>query len=406
MKRAIHVFLASILLMVEICFNLTTHVALAQNSPLVTEVVSTYSFGSTLQITAHLVDGIQPAVIYIVLQPEGQTSRQVKLVTSGNDEISFTYDLQQDPLKPFSRIYYWYQFELLDGTVQTSPSYWLEYTDNRYEWKNISTNLFEVYWTEDEASFGQKMQDIARQGLERATQILPIAPTLPIRIYVYPDADSLQDTLLSTHQKWAAGHASPELGVILVSNASDQTNLLDLERQISHELMHILQYQVAGSTYQNAPAWLLEGLASYAQTYPDPDTERILAAAYASNTLLSLDNMCQSFPIDAVEANIGYAQAGSVVEYMENHFGAQVFPRILARAGDGLSCSQLLEETIGLSPTDLEEEWKISTFEGYKGSDNNHSWGLLVLIAIVVIIVIIILLRDFKRRKQEPGLNG
>jgi len=406
MKRALHVFLAAILLVAVICFSLTAHDVLAQNSPLVTEVFSAYSFGSTLQINAHLVDEIQPVVIYIVLQPEGQTSRQVKVVTSGNNEISFTYDLQQDPLKPFSRIYFWYQFELPDGTVQTSPSYWFDYADNRYEWKNTSTNLFEVYWTEGEAAFGQKIQDIARQGLERATQILPVAPTLPIRIYVYPDADSLQDTLISTHQQWVAGHASPELGVILVSNGSDQANLLDLERQISHELMHILQYQVTGSAYQNAPAWLLEGLASYSQTYPDPDSDRILSAAYASHTLLSLDDMCQSFPIDAVEANIGYAQAGSVVEYMEDHFGAQVFPRILARAGDGLSCSQLLEETIGLSTTQLEEDWKIATFEDYKGSDNNHFWVLLVLIAIVVMIVVIIMLRDLRRRKQKSRSNG
>lgn len=363
----------------------------AQESVSISENGISYEFGVSLQISGRIDSYAGVKTVHVILNPEGQTSRQVKLIPSADGSFEFNYDLSQDPLKPFSRIYYWYQVESLDGSLQTSPSFWFDYIDNRYPWKHLSSKLFDVYWTGEDASFGQLIMDIATSGLERATQILPVAPELPISIYLYPNVTALQDTLSLAHQSWIAGHASPELGVILVSDGTDQTSRIELERNIPHELMHILQYQVAGSAYINAPAWLLEGLAMLAQPYPNPDDDRILTAAVKSNALIPLEDMCAAMPIAANETVIGYAQSLKVVQYLQEHFSSQVLLNMLQSSTTGISCSQNLKNNTGLSHQQLLADWLAEAYPGSQPSSSNYQLililggcGLLILIAIIV----------------------
>ena len=375
----------------------------AQTTPLVNEVSANYEFGSNLTISARLASANQSDVIYIVLQPERQTPRQIKLIPDSENGLFLNFNLGHDPLKPFSRIYYWFQFEHDNGTTTTSPSYWFDYIDNRYQWKNLNSKLFEIYWVDGDTAFGQNIQDIAKTGLEKATQILPVAPQLPIRIYVYPNTTDLKDGLSFTHQEWVSGHASPELGVVLVSNATDQSNLIDLERQIPHELMHILQYQVTGSYYKKAPAWVLEGLATYSESYPNPDFDRLLTKAANDQTLFSLDSLCQSFPINANDAAVAYAQSLSIVKFLENQFGSQIFLRILEQSITGLDCGQVINSTSDLTNSQLETNWKEATFPGSTSTNVPlEKWMIFLILGIVLLTVAFLLIREILKKKENP----
>lgn len=373
----------------------------AQDSIKVSENEVTYFFGSTLEISAKIELIPTPEEIHIILKPEGQVSRQVKLTALSDGRIILLHDLSQDPLRPFSRIYYWYQFELPDGSVMTSPSFWFDYVDNRYQWKQLTSKLFEVYWTGQDGAFGQKIMDMAAGGLEKSTTILPVAPILPIRIYVYPDINALQDTLMLSHQKWVAGHASLELGVVLISDGSDQSNLIDLERQIPHELMHILQYQLTGDAYAQAPAWLLEGLAVTAQSYPNPDDDRILAAAVKTDSLIPLEEMCRSLPIDANDAAIGYAQSNEIVEYLKDRFGSQVFVKMLQSSISGVSCEQNLVNNTGLTSEQLLTAWLEESYSNSsQPSANNNALILYILGGGGIVILIFIAIREIWQKKK------
>ncbi len=393
-----------ILLIFVLEFVFPDSTVLAQDPITITGNEVTYSFGSALNISA-LASAIQVSdVVYIVIKPEGQVSRQIKLIPAGDGQLVLDYDLTRDPLKPFSRVYYWYQFETPDGVIQTSPSFWFDYADNRFEWKSLSSKLFEIHWTDEDASFGQQIMDIAVDGLERSTEILPVAPVLPIQIYVYPNIDALQDALSLSHQPWVAGHASPDLGVALISDGSDQSKLIELERQIPHELMHILQYQITGEAYSRAPAWLLEGLAVLAQAYPNPDDDRLLNSAAQSHSLIPLTDMCQSMPVDANSAALGYAQSKKIVEYLKDQYGSQLFVSMLQSSKSGISCEQNLLNNSELTSEQLLMNWQSAAYPDIAPQARNNSSLLLYLLGgSAVVILGIIAVREIWRKKKTQN---
>jgi len=374
--------------------------AAAQSPVTITDNQVSYHFGSDLAITSKFTTDETPVSVYIVLQPDGQMSRQVELDPGSDGRLLFNYDLHQDPLKPFSRIYYWYQFETASGSVITSPSFWFDYIDNRYKWKQLSSKLFEVYWTEEDTAFGQQVMDIATAGLERATSILPVAPELPISVYVYPNVTALKDALSLSNQSFIAGHASPEIGVVLISDGKDQTSLIELERQIPHELMHVLQYQALGNAYQNSPAWLLEGMATLAQSYPNPDDSRILTDAVETHSLIPLESMCPSLPIETETNLLGYAQSAAVVGYLEDTFGSQVFMTMFDSVSAGLSCEQVISTNTDLTSDQLLSAWLLSAYPESNSSSKNNSLILIIGGIAVTAALGFIVIREMIRKKK------
>ena len=376
--------------------------ASAQTVSFVTDVTSKYQFGQQLEITGQLLDINGSGMVSLILQPEKQASRQISITPQSDLSFQVKYDLTADPLQPFSRIYYWFQAEQADGTVTTSPSFWFDYFDNRYEWKTYSSKLFNIYWTGEDTNLGQVVNDIAKNGLEKATQILPVAPQVPITIYVYPSLKSLQEGLSSSRQEWIAGHASPELGVVLVSTSQDTDTTFDLERQIPHELMHILQYQVIGSDYDNAPAWLLEGLATSSETYPYPERDRALINAVEQGRLLPFSTLCQSFPLQAEQATIAYAQSVSFTDYIQQIYGSTIFENMLSLSKTGLSCDQLVKQSTNLTLNKLTRNWLTTEYPGQKAVRTFPGITILyAFLAVVVVIGLFLLIREIHRKQSH-----
>ena len=96
-----------------------------------------------------------------------------------------------------------------------------------------------------------------------------------------------------------------------------------MERQIPHEIMHILEYQITGTSYNQIPVWLLEGLASSAELYPNPDYQQVLEKAVDEDSLLPMSVLCQDFPRDLSGALLAYAQSNSFVRFLNQNFGTR-----------------------------------------------------------------------------------
>ena len=374
----------------------------AQSEDPVSNVRLDFQFGSYIQVNARIANSAEYSSIILVLQPDGQTSRQIKTQPSVDGNIAVNYDLTLDPLRPFARVYYWFELTQLDGSSLTTPSYWFDYIDDQYQWKNSETELFSIHWVDGADTFGQKVQEIAREGLKRSTTLLPVTPDLPIQIYIYPQVDALQQALTLTSQAWTAGHASPDIGVLLVSNDSQTTELIEMERQIPHELMHILEYKLAGDSYSKIPAWLTEGLATSAELYPDPDLQRVLKEAQANRSLLPLSSLCDGFPQDAKTAQLAYAQSVSFVNYLNGRFGSQLFNKLIENAVSGQNCENAVNAASSVSLIQLEKDWVASAFT----TSTPVNYGVLAVvisIGILLVFLAIILLR--KRHSVERKQN-
>ncbi len=383
-----------------LCFLLLLPVSSvsAQSQEPVNNVKLEYQFGTAIHLTASLTNSSEYASILLILQPDGQSSRQVEITPAADGSITVNYNLTLDPLRPFARVYYWFEFTNLDGSSLTTPSYWFDYLDDRYQWVSSETELFHIHWVDGADSFGQKTQEIARNGLKAASALLPVTPDFPISIYIYPDVNSLQQALSLAGQPWIAGHASADLGVLLVSNGNQSAELIEMERQIPHELMHVIEYTLAGASYSAIPAWLTEGLATSVELYPDPDLQRILNDAQASGSLLTFSSLCDGFPQDAKTAQLAYAQSASFVNYLNGRFGSEIFTQLIQNTASGQTCANAVNSAVNVPFDQLEKDWIASTFT----TSTPVNFGILAVVisaGVLLAVLLIILLR--KRHSAE-----
>ncbi len=400
MKRFGKILIYSLLISSIILSNIFVFVS-GETEVKLSNVQHHYTFGSTLKINAEYETDLEPVSIEVILQPEGSGSAISNTAYFDDKKILLEFDLANNPIRPFSKIFYWFTFQYSNNTSTNSPSYWFDYVDNRFDWKTFSSKLFIIHWIENQSWQGQDIHKIATSGLENATRLLPVAPDLPIRIIVYPTTEDLQSTLHITHQTWVAGHASPDIGVVLVTAGENRENLIDLERQVPHELMHLLEYQFLEGAYTNAPVWLLEGLATYNQVYPNPDFERTLTKALDESSLIPFSDLCLAFPPDAAQANLAYTQSLSFVKFLEDRFSSAVFLQMLDESLAHYSCDQVVINTTGYSLDSLQKDWQHSLLKDAAQPVSFTKW----FIPIIGCVFLFLSLFFLRKKYMKPAQN-
>lgn len=362
-----------------------------QESDFLSDVELTYQFGQSIEIHASLAGS--PAIdhVTVILQTQTGANAQCQATLAAAGDLDCHIDLDSNPFSVFDRIYYWFEITYADGAITTTPSYWFDYLDNRFDWQKNESKWFVIYSTPDCRLAAEDLQKIALTGLESATRLLPISPDLPMQLYVYPDADSLRSALGVTSQDWAAGEVRPDLGVIMVSESGTEDEYADIQRQISHEIMHILEYSVAQEDYSFAPAWLLEGLAVNAENGSSQDETKLLFTAYRKDTLIPMDQLCGSFPREASQTSLAYSQSASFVTYLSNQYGNIKLLDLLKASNNQLSCDQLLTQIFDSDLATLQSDWISSSFTGERTTANpNELWLLLLLIPAVLVGLLLI----------------
>jgi hypothetical protein len=367
-------------------------------------VLIDYNFAKNLHISASVAPSFDIKNVSIILGPDNQQTRQVQTIISAGNLIDVTYDLSTSGFIPFSRIYYWFEVELKDGTISTSPSYWFDYLDNRFTWKSSESNLFKIFWVTGDAAYGQKLQQVARSGLERATLLLPVVPATPIQIYVYPDESSLQTVLTINSKDWVNGHTILGSNRILVADNQPADDLTDLERTIPHEIMHLIQYQVTGENYKNSPAWLLEGLSTQTELYPNPDRERELTRAIADQTLKPLSELCSGLAQDPSQVFIDYAHSSAIVGYVQQKYGNQVFLTMLNNASSGMDCANNTLSSLGISIQQLDSDWQ-NSLKTRNSLFTSFQLSAVLWIAIPIVLLLTGLIILLRRRKASKILK-
>jgi hypothetical protein len=144
----------------------------------------------------------------------------------------------------------------------------------------------------------------------------------------------------------------------MVSLPAGPAQRLEIQRQIPHEIMHILLYNRLGNRQDNLPVWLDEGLASMVEVTSNPEYYIMLENAVSNDALLSMESLCRGFRLEASLFYLSYAQSESFTRYLYDNYGTSGMEALLDVYADGVECTRGPEIALGQSLSRLEERWQ------------------------------------------------
>jgi hypothetical protein len=361
-----------------------------------------YKFGKSLLFSVRLEPAapIQEAKLF-ASNENGQSLLVADAVFDQNGRIQYNHLIPPGSLQPFTKIFFNFKITLQDGQVLDSPFYSGEYTDDRFVWQVSNDPQFTVSWIEGNAAFAQAAVETARRGIEQLQQYIPIDSSQPVEIYIYNSASDLQSAFNLNGQQWVAGMARPDFNVAMVSIPPGAEQKLEMERQIPHELAHVMLYRMTGDRYAAQPLWLREGLASLAELSPNPDYALTLENASRDGKLIPIKDLCESFPTDTATALLAYAQSESFVRYIFQTYGASGLKTLINAHAEGLNCEQGVFRSLGQTLSNLESSWRRDVLgEDVVSTAVKNLLPFAILLGMILLIPLILI---FTGRKRKPN---
>jgi hypothetical protein len=361
--------------------------ARAQTQIQLSDVGVDYVFGQTLTFHARFTSATPITRVDVIFRAAGEANARVMQAQFDNTGLAlYQFNDTNNLIRPFSVVTYRFRVTLQDGQSVETQDFTLNYDDNRFQWETRAQNSVRVHWYNRDPAYGQSAADAAGRGLQKISSTFGLNLSAPVDIYLYTSDLDLHSALGVNSPYWVAGHASPDLDVALVAVVPDAEARQAMERQIPHELAHILLYRGVGAdTYTRLPAWMREGVASLAELNPNPDYNRALRAALQNRTLIPLADLCAAFPPDAARTFLAYAEAESFTRYIVETRGALALLNLSNAYRDGLSCSQGTQQALGAPLDRLEREWRNNEL-------GENQWGQALLNALPVLLLFAVIL--------------
>jgi hypothetical protein len=380
----------------------STWQAQAQSGIDVTNIQADYEFGEEIRFSAEVSAPSPIQEVLLLFRDLNEENTRVISLAEEAGRYYYAYDTSTNLLRPFATISYSFQVTLKNGESFTSESSSFIYEDNRFDWQMREEDNIRVHWSEGDDAFGQAALDTARNGLVKIQSFFPIDKSEAFDIYIYASPSELQDTLFMGGELWVAGHANPELGIVLVSIAPGSQQTILMQKHIPHELAHIVLYRHVGENYNRLPTWLLEGIASLAELYPNPDYQLALERAVDANMLIPISELCQPFSRDASQAFLSYAEAASFTRYLHSSFGSSGLDELIRTYADGISCETGVMRVFSKPITYLDASWQESVLgANLLGVAFRETLPYLLLFAIILISPLGQAISSLRRQKNN-----
>ncbi len=322
-----------------------------------------FSFGESVMISAKFETDVDVTAAALYYLSPGKPLQTITFDFPKSGEIDLTILEPEKTLNLFTTVYYWFEFTAENGQTTTSPSFYFDYQDTRFTWQTHETQNVIINWYEGDADFGQTASAASKQSLLRLETLLPVVSLdSPFEIYIYEDDQTLLNALGPETPTHIDGYSIPELGMAFVSISPDANAVMEMERQIPHEIAHLMLYQINPHGYEKLPIWFVEGLAGQNELYPNSNYASALQKAWEENSLISLATLCSRFPQNPHQTQLAYAQSSAFVGYLHDRFGRSGMADLMNQYFDGKGCSEALEAAFGSSLSDLESEWQTAYF--------------------------------------------
>ncbi|MGC8786352.1 MAG: peptidase MA family metallohydrolase [Anaerolineae bacterium] len=309
-----------------------------------------------LQVQAQA--GIKEVTLYYRLVGEGVTVKVPIAVAPGEDEFSYTWELEPGDIPVGKEIeYYWRIVDEAGNELKTSLTAF-RYEDDRFAWKSLAGDKITLYWYGSDEAQARRLLGYATKSLARLQDEMGVRLDRPISIYVY---QSKSDMSLALPRK---SEVYDERTVTLGVMVDEGTLLLlgphpDVEQTIAHELAHVVVDLVTDNPYAEVPRWLDEGLAMYSEGELPAANRRALEEAIRRDQLISVRSL-SGYVGDPAQVDLFYGEVYSLVEFLLRTYGKEKMAELLAAIREGLYQEEALQRVYGFGLDELDAQWRKS----------------------------------------------
>ena len=321
-------------------------------------------FPNYINLSADVQDSagtINQASLVLTFNPDGTSeNHSVSLNKQGNVYVaSWREDTSHGHfIQPGVQITYNWEFTDNAGNTLTDAQQQFTTIDTRFTWQHLALGMLQVNWYNRDQNFGQYVLDKASASIHSISKTLGGSLNQPINLWVYQNDQQFHDSLAPGSYEWVGGEALPLLheASIVVQDTSDYTLIRDMPHELTHLVFHELIAQ--GIT---APTWFDEGLAVYNQNFREGQLADRFEKALTQHSLLRLNDISTSFPANADQAYLAYAQSYNLLDYMYKTFGTSKMTQLIKFMNNPQQTfNQDLTQAIGEDEIHLENQWRLS----------------------------------------------
>lgn len=331
----------------------------------ITVTSRTYSehFPDYIDLAAKVQDStgtIKQATLVLTFTPDGTSeNHSVPLNKQGNMYVaSWREDTSHGHfVPPGVQVTYNWEFTDNSGYSLTDAQQHFTIIDTRFIWQHLTQGMLEVNWYNRDQNFGQTILNQASTSIHNISKTLGGSLNQPINLWIYQTDQDFHGSLAPGSYEWVGGEALPLLheASIVVTDTSDDTLIRDMPHELTHLVFHELIAQ--GIT---APTWFDEGLAEYNQTFREAQLNDRFKKALNSHSLLRLSDISTSFPANADQAYLAYAQSYDLLDYMYKTFHISKMTQLIKFMNNPQQTfNQDLTMAIGEDEIHMENQWRL-----------------------------------------------
>jgi hypothetical protein len=355
------ILLSSILVFVLLCL-VSPSTAQEQNQLSVSNSTVKMNFPLTLNITSSIKSNVDITNVRIRYKIDQMSfadvfsEANVAIEPSPNINAGWSLDMRKlGGLPPGSNLRYWWLVKDANGKVlETTPASF-KVTDDRYNWKNLTQDKISLNWYSGDDSFARELMQTAQNSLVKLSKDTQVSPSETINIFIYGNNKDLLGSMIFP-QEWTGGVAFTPYNIIVIGIEPSQLEWG--KGAMTHELTHIVIYQVVFNPYNDIPVWLNEGLAMYSEGTLSPQYTSPLSSAIAQNSLLSVRTISSPFSAYANKSLLSYAESFSLVDYLIFKYGSDKMSELLKTFKQGSTFDGAFLRVYGFDMDGLNSNWE------------------------------------------------
>ena len=251
--------------------------------------------------------------------------------------------------------YHWEISDTAGGRLSTPDKTYI-HEDTRFTFRTLKSGNVTLSFHGGSESRAQAVLDAVTETIDRVGTLEKTQVTFPVKVFLYTTADEMQPAIAPG----SGGRGVQVLGEVVYSDTamvSADVATLDIAR---HEIAHIVTRQATKGPFE-VPGWLNEGISVYSQSKPLEGHDSALQSAIAADDVLSMKQLSSS-ATGSVGETVGlyYGEAGSIVKFLVETYGADKFALLLKTFKDGSTVEKAFQAAYGFDQYGLENEWRQS----------------------------------------------